>query len=170
MLARSATIFKWALYAGATLVFFLLQGAVLQRITVWGVIPFVFPVLAAAMGTYEAPLPASVYGLVLGAACDLLLPGPIPCFYTLVFPAAALCAALISRSLLPAGLLCAAAAALPAFLLTDLFHCLLLWGRGQAAWAAGAWLFLRETCVSPPLCIPVAALFAAVFRRTHSDD
>ena len=126
--------------------------------------------LAAAMGTYEAPLPASVYGLVLGAACDLLLPGPIPCFYTLVFPAAALCAALISRSLLPAGLLCAAAAALPAFLLTDLFHCLLLWGRGQAAWAAGAWLFLRETCVSLPLCIPVAALFAAVFRRTHSDD
>ena len=82
-----------------------------------------------------------------------------------MFPAAALCAALISRSLLPAGLLCAAAAALPAFLLTDLFHCLLLWGRGQAAWAAGAWLFLRETCVSLPLCIPVAALFAAVFRR-----
>ena len=30
MLARSATIFKWALYAGATLVFFLLQGAVLR--------------------------------------------------------------------------------------------------------------------------------------------
>ena len=43
MLARNETIFKWALYAGATAVFFLLQGAVLQRITLWGVIPFVFP-------------------------------------------------------------------------------------------------------------------------------
>ena len=40
MLARNETIFKWALYAGATAVFFLLQGAVLQRITLWGVIPF----------------------------------------------------------------------------------------------------------------------------------
>ena len=170
MLARSATIFKWALYAGATLVFFLLQGAVLQRITVWGVIPFVFPVLAAAMGTYEAPLPASVYGLVLGAACDLLLPGPIPCFYTLVFPAAALGAALISQSLLPAGFLCAAAGSLLAFLLTDFFHCLLLWLRGQAAWSAGAWVFLRELCVSLPLLIPVVLLFSAVFRRTHLDD
>ena len=45
MLARNETIFKWALYAGATAVFFLLQGAVLQRSTLWGVIPFVFPLL-----------------------------------------------------------------------------------------------------------------------------
>ena len=170
MLARSATIFKWALYAGATLVFFLLQGAVLQRITVWGVIPFVFPLLAAVLGTYEPPLPASVYGLMLGAACDLLLPGPLPCFYTLVFPAAALGAALISQSLLPAGFLCAAAGSLLAFLLTDFFHCLLLWLRGQAAWSAGAWVFLRELCVSLPLLIPVVLLFSAVFRRTHLDD
>ena len=170
MLARSATIFKWALYAGATLVFFLLQGAVLQRITVWGVIPFVFPLLAAVLGTYGPPLPASVYGLILGAACDLLLPGPLPCFYTLVFPAGALGAALISQSLLPAGFLCAAAGSLLAFLLTDFFHCLLLWLRGQAAWSAGAWVFLRELCVSLPLLIPVVLLFSAVFRRTHLDD
>ena len=57
-----------------------------------------------------------------------------------------------------------------AFLLTDLFHCLLLWLRGQAAWAAGAWVFLRELCVSLPLLIPVVLLFSAVFRRTHLDD
>lgn len=57
MLARNETIFKWALYAGATAVFFLLQGAVLQRITLWGVIPFVFPILVAVLGMYEGPLP-----------------------------------------------------------------------------------------------------------------
>ena len=170
MLARSATIFKWALYAGATLLLLAAQGAVLQRITVWGVIPFVFPLLAAVLGTYEPPLPASVYGLILGAACDLLLPGPLPCFYTLVFPAAALGAALISQSLLPAGWLCAAVNSVLAFLLCDLFHCLLLWLRGQAAWAAGAWVFLREVCVSIPLVIPAVLLFSAVFRRTHLDD
>ena len=57
-----------------------------------------------------------------------------------------------------------------AFFLTDLFHCLVLWAQGHEAWAAGAWLFLRETCVSLPLCVPAAALFSAVFRRTHLDD
>ena len=66
MLARNETIFKWALYAGATAVFFLLQGAVLQRITLWGVIPFVFPILVAVLGMYEGPLPASVYALTVG--------------------------------------------------------------------------------------------------------
>ena len=159
MLARNETIFKWALYAGATAVFFLLQGAVLQRITLWGVIPFVFPILVAVLGMYEGPLPASVYALTVGVLCDLLLPASIPCFYTLIFPAAGLCAALISQSLLPAG-----------FLLTDAFHCIVLWAGGKAAWAAGAQVFLREVCVSILLVVPVVLLFSAVFRRTHLDD
>ena len=73
MLARNETIFKWALYAGATAVFFLLQGGVLQRISLWGVIPFVFPILVAVVGMYEGPLPGSVYGLTVGVLCDLLL-------------------------------------------------------------------------------------------------
>ena len=170
MLARNETIFKWALYAGSTAVFFLLQGAVFQRITLWGVIPFVFPILAAVLGMYEGPLPGSIYGLVLGVLCDLLLPASIPCFYTLVFPAVGLCAGLISQSLLPAGFLCAAVTSMLAFFFTDLFHCVLLWARGKTAWAAGAQLFLQEVCVSILLIIPVVLLFSAVFRRTHLDD
>lgn len=78
MLARNETIFKWALYAGATAVFFLLQGAVLQRITLWGVIPFVFPILVAVLGMYEGPLPASVYALTVEccATCCCRRPSP----------------------------------------------------------------------------------------------
>ena len=49
MLARNETIFKWALYAAAALLCFLVQGAVLQRLTIWGVIPFVYPVIAAVV-------------------------------------------------------------------------------------------------------------------------
>ena len=87
MLARNETIFKWALYAGATAVFFLLQGAVLQRITLWGVIPFVFPILVAVLGMYEGPLPASVYALTVGVlkdgpACHL---GTESCFNETVY-------------------------------------------------------------------------------------
>ena len=161
MLARNETIFKWALYAGATAVFFLLQGGVLQRISLWGVIPFVFPILAAVLG---------IYGLTVGVLCDLLLPAFIPCFYTLVFPAVGLCAALVSQNLLPAGFLCAAVTSVTGFFFTDLFHCFLLWARGQNAWAAGARLFAQEVGVSILLIIPVVLLFSAVFRRTHLDD
>ena len=143
MLARNETIFKWALYAGATAVFFLLQGAVLQRITLWGVIPFVFPILVAVLGMYEGPLPASVYALTVGVLCDLLL---------------------------PAGFLCGVVTSVLSVLLTDAFHCIVLWAGGKAAWAAGAQVILREVCVSILLVVPVVLLFSAVFRRTHLDD
>lgn len=170
MLARNETIFKWALYAGATAVFFLLQGAVLQRITLWGVIPFVFPILVAVLGMYEGPLPASVYALTVGVLCDLLLPASIPCFYTLIFPAAGLCAALISQSLIKAGYLCSLVSSAVAFLLTGFFHCLVFWAQGHSVWATGGYLMVRELCVSLLLSIPATALFSAVYRKTHMDD
>ena len=47
MLARNETIFKWALYAAAAALCFFVQAFVLQRFTVWGVIPFLYPALAA---------------------------------------------------------------------------------------------------------------------------
>ena len=47
MLARNETIFKWFLYAAAAAACLAAQGAVLQRITLWGVIPFLCPLLAA---------------------------------------------------------------------------------------------------------------------------
>ena len=78
MLARNETIFKWALYAAATALCFFVQGALLQRITLWGVIPFIYPVLAAVPATRENPRPATVYALVVGVVCDLLLPEIIP--------------------------------------------------------------------------------------------
>ena len=171
MLARNETIFKWALYAGATAVFFLLQGAVLQRITLWGVIPFVFPILVAVLGMYEGPLPASVYALTVGVLCDLLLPESIPCFYTLVFPLVGLCASLISQSWLSAGSLCTLVTSALAFLFTGAFHCFLLWSQGKIAWGTAAALIGREMLVSVVLLtIPVTILYRAVHRRAHGND
>ena len=170
MLARNETIFKWALYAGATAVFFLLQGAVLQRITLWGVIPFLYPLIAALPATFEGPAAGTVYALAAGVLCDLLLPSPIPCFYTLIFPLVGLSAGLLSQSLIPAGYLCSAAASLPAYLLTGVFHCIVLWATGHAAWTAGLSVTLRELCVSLPWSLPMAWLFRKVYRRVHIDD
>ena len=116
MLARSATIFKWTLYTLAGLVWAVVQAAFLQRVTVWGVIPFLYPLIAALPAIFEGPAAGTVYALACGVFCDLLLPSPIPCFYTLILPLVGLAAGLLSQSLIPAGYLCSAAAALPAYL------------------------------------------------------
>ena len=170
MLARSATIFKWILYALAGLVWVVIQTAVLQRFSLWGVLPFLYPLIAALPATLEGPSAGAVYALCLGVVCDLLLPSPIPCFYTLIFPLVGLSAGLLSRSLLPAGFLCSAAAAIPAYLLTGLFHCIVLWATGHAAWGAGLFTALRELCVSIVWSIPMTWLFQKVYRRVHLDD
>ncbi len=170
MLARNEIIFKWLLYAVATLLCFLVQGALLQRLEFWGVIPFLYPLLAAIPATFEGPFAGTVFSLCVGVVCDLTLPGPIPCLRALVFPLAGLCAGLLSQSLFPAGFLCSFVSAAIAFALTDGFHCLLLWMLGKAAWEAGALVALREFCVTAPLIIPLTLLYRSVYRRVHLDD
>ena len=170
MLARSATIIKWVLYALAGLACTVVQAAVLQRFTLWGVIPFLYPLIAALPATFEGPAAGTVYALAAGVLCDLLLPSSIPCFYTLIFPLVGLSAGLLSQSLIPAGYLCSAAASLPAYLLTGVFHCIVLWATGHAAWTAGLSVTLRELCVSLPWSLPMAWLFRKVYRRVHIDD
>ena len=170
MLARSDTIIKWILYALAGLVWAVVPAAELQRFTLWGVIPFLYPLIAAIPATFEGPTAGTVYALATGVFCDLLLPSPIPCFYTLIFPLVGLAAGLLSQSLIPAGYLCSAAAALPAYLLTGVFHCIVLWATGHAAWTAGMSVTLRELCTSLLWSLPMTWLFRKVFLRVHIDD
>ena len=170
MLARNETIFKWALYAAATALCFFVQGFLLQRITLWGVIPFVYPVVAAVVATREGPFRGTVFALALGIVCDLLLPEVIPCFYTIIFPLIGLFAGLISQSWLPAGFLCSLITSMLGFFMTGVFHCLLLWIREKTAWRAGLSVSLRELIISAVLTVPVTILFSAVYRRTHLDD
>lgn len=170
MLARSATIFKWTLYTLAGLVWAVVQAAFLQRVTIWGVIPFLYPLIAALPATFEGPAAGTVYALACGVFCDLLLPSSIPCFYTLILPLVGLAAGLLSQSLIPAGYLCSAAAALPAYLLTGIFHCIVLWAQGHPAWGAAMSMTLRELCVSLLWSLPMTWLFRRVYLRVHVDD
>ena len=99
-----------------------------------------------------------------------LLPSSIPCFYTLILPLVGLAAGLLSQSLIPAGYLCSAAAALPAYLLTGIFHCIVLWAQGHPAWGAAMSVTLRELCVSLLWSLPMTWLFRRVYLRVHVDD
>ncbi len=170
MIARSETIFKWLLYAAVTMLFLLVQGLILQQVRILGAMPFVYPLLAAVVAMFEDALGGTIYALALGVLCDLTLPTPIPCFYTLILPAAALCAALIARSLLPVGFVCAVAVSVLAFFWTDLFHCLLLAAGGKAAWSAGGLLFLQETAASLPVLLPLYWLLRKVWTHCHRYD
>lgn len=170
MLPRSATIFKWTLYTLAGLVWAVVQAAFLQRVTIWGVIPFLYPLIAALPAIFEGPAAGTVYALACGVFCDLLLPSSIPCFYTLILPLVGLAAGLLSQSLIPAGYLCSAAAALPAYLLTGIFHCIVLWAQGHPAWGAAMSVTLRELCVSLLWSLPMTWLFRRVYLRVHVDD
>lgn len=170
MLARNELILKWTIYAAATAVWFLVQGAVCQRITLWGVIPFLYPMLAAIPATFEAPVPATIFALCLGVICDILLPDAMPCLYTLIFPVIGLSASLLAQSLLPAGMLCSLVVSVVAFVLTDLFRCFLLFLNGISPWDAGFSIFLRELIVTAPLLVPVTLLYRMVYRKTHVYD
>lgn len=169
MIGRSEIFFKWLLYSAASLFFLLLQGSVLQRLRLFGVMPFLYPVLAAVLAMYEGALSGTVYGLVLGVLCDLALPGPIPCFYTLIFPLTGLCAGLIAKSWLPAGFLCSLVVSVAAFVLTDAFHGLLLVLAGKAAWAAVAVTALREICATALFIPLVFLLFRRVCRKCAAE-
>ena len=170
MLARNEIIFKWLIYTAATAVCFLVQDAFCQRITLWGVIPFLYPMLAAIPATFEEPVPATVFALCLGVVCDILLPGAMPCLYTLVFPVVGLCASLLSKSLLPTGMLCSLVVTAVAFVLTDLFRCFLLVTDGVSPWGTGLSILAREFLVTAPLLIPVTLLYRLVYKRTHIFD
>ena len=162
MLARNETIIKWLLYAAAALVCFV--------ITIWGIIPFVYPAVAAIPATYEGTVPGTAFAVGVGVACDLLLPASSPCFYTLVFPLVGLCAALLSESVCRAGFLCSLLSTAAAFCITGLAHALVLWAGSKAAWGAAASVAGRELCLTLPFALPMTVLFRAVYRRAHRND
>lgn len=170
MLARTVTIFKWTLYCAAGLLCMMVQWLILNRFIIWGMIPFIYPLIVAVPATMEGPFFGSVYGLVFGVLCDLLLPAPIPCFYTLILPFVGFCAGFLSRNLIPVGLVCSLFATVVAFLLIDGFHAIVLWAQNQAAWRAAAWVGIREFCITLPVIILITPLFGWIYYHVHRDD
>ena len=171
MLGRTEIIFKWLLYAAGVLICWSLHGVALQFLNIFGVMPFIFPMLAAVIAMYEGPFSGSICALVMGILCDLTISVPIPCFYTLVFPIIGMLAGLIAKNWLPMSFWCAAFLSLLSFTLTDSFHFLLLVlkGGGHAAQAAID-LACRETGASMPFLIPVYFVFRRIYEICHVYD
>ena len=77
MMPKSYLVFKWTVYSLATLLLFALQYLVLDHIQVWGLTPFLYPMLPAVAASFEGLRRGSTFALAVGVVCDLLLPGPL---------------------------------------------------------------------------------------------
>ena len=78
-LNRRELVFKWSLYTMAAVLCLLVQGLFLRRITIWGVMPFLYPFLGVIPASYENSSSGIVFSLCMGVVCDWLLPGSFPC-------------------------------------------------------------------------------------------
>ena len=78
-------VYKWLSYTLVSLLFILVQCFGLVHLRVWGVHPFIFPVLVSTVAALETAHESAIYTLALGLLMDLTMPGVLPCFYTVAF-------------------------------------------------------------------------------------
>ena len=88
------TAVKWTAYALACLLLLFGHELTLAHLRVWGIAPFLPPLLPAVLASMEDRLEGFVFALAFGVLCDLALTAPLPCLYTIAFPLTALLAAL----------------------------------------------------------------------------
>ena len=137
--------------------------------TFFGVIPFLPPVILAVMASFELPRSSVIAGIVFGALCDLVIPAPFACLYTIAFTLAALLISTVVSNLLQQGFARALPSTVLTFLLVDLLQAFALLPRsGSTAILSMLHLFARETALSCLLLAPVYPALRAV-RRAFPD-
>ena len=106
-----------------------------------------------------------IAGIVFGALCDLVLPAPFPCLYTVAFTIAALLISTLVSNLLQQGFPRALLSCVLTFLIVDLLQAAALLPRGGSdAIVPMLSLFARETLLSCLLLAPVYPALRAVHR------
>lgn len=147
-MTRREAAFKWITYALCTLLLLFLRALLLGNLHLWGVLPFLPPVILACVVSLEESASAAIFGLVFGVYCDLLLDAPLPCLYTVSFTLSALAAFFLSKSVLQQGFARVVAVTILTFAVTNLLSMLVLAVRADAAFLPMLFLCVRETLVS----------------------
>ena len=149
------TAVKWTAYALACLLLLFGHELTLAHLRVWGIAPFLPPLLPAVLASMEDRLEGVVFALT----------APLPCLYTIAFPLTALLAALIARSVLQPGILCSLAVSTAAFVLVDLITAVTLLAGGRAELSAIALRAVQELALSLPLLIVCHPVLAFLHRK-----
>lgn len=165
---KSYIIIKWIVYSLATLVLFALQHLILNNISVLGVTPFLYPMLPALVASYEGLQRGSVFSLVLGAVCDMLLAGPFEGFYAITFALIGIFAAQISEGL-SAGWLCGFLVTLMALGLNAAAQLGIFFLSGELRLFLMGRIALLEIALSLPAIFLALPLYRWVHRRCAVD-
>lgn len=162
---RRRIFFRWLFYGTAAVGFALLQSLLLNRLSLWGIHPFLLPALVAVAAAFEARRESFVFALVLGFFCDLAMPGVIPCFYVLAFTFCALLSSLTSRRLIVPGFVCSMVCCGVSTVFCGFLYAL-LFSFFHALTAVDALLLVgRELLLSVPCFLLVHFVFQAIYRR-----
>ena len=166
---KTYVIWKWTVYALATLVLFALQYLLLNRLEMWGIRPFLYPMLPAVVSSYEGLRRGSVFSLCLGLVCDILLPGPFEGFFAVTFTAVGILSGRIGESALPSGWLCGLLVSALSLLTTGGARILVqLLARGGHLTLMGR-ITLLETLLTLPALVIVLPLYRQVFRKLPNE-
>ena len=160
---------RWVFYAAAAALLLLVQALALNRLRVWGVHPFLPPMLVAVAASWEDRQESLCAAAVFGLLCDLTLTPPVPCFYTILFAAVALLTGLIAAHWIASAFFCAAVTSLAALALNGLFHMMILTYPGMSDLPPAALLLGREMLLTMPLLPLVYLLFRPIRRRFPAD-
>ena len=169
MQPKSYLIFKWIVYALATLLMLAFQSLVLSQIRVMGLTPFLYPVLPAVAAMYEGGRRGPVYALAVGVVCGLLLPEPFPGFFGIAFTLSAVLCARVAERLLAPGLLCGILVSAMSLALTGALRILVQLLTGGGYLELMARIALGETLITLPAVLVVLPLYCVIHKRCAAD-
>jgi hypothetical protein len=169
MLPKSYLIYKWTVYALVTALFLAVQSGVLCRVQVWGLMPFLYPVLPAVVSSYEGLRRGPTFSLCLGVVCDLLYWGPFSGFYTITFTLLALFSALIAENLISPGFLCSLVVSAMALALTGGFRLALAFLSGSPYLALMGRMVVGEAILTLPWLLLVHPIYRLIHIRCASE-
>lgn len=162
-------VYKWLFYALMTLFFILLQVFALVHVRIWGVHPFLFPVLAATVAALEPAHESAIYALVLGMLLDITMPGVIPCFYTVTFIVVLVASRLLSTKVLSWPFFCCMLCGVLSIVCSGLLNTLFLNASVSVPLSAAALLIGKELLLTLPL-MPLIYLPAYRIRQTFQRE
>lgn len=165
MLPKSYIVFKWTVYSLATLLLFALQHLVLNHISIFGTAPFLYPMLPALVASYEGLRRGSVFSLVLGVVCDLLIAGPFDGFFTIIFTFIGIFAALIGENVFSPGWLCGFVVSLMGLGMTAAARLILFLLAGELRPLLMGQIAITECAITLPALLIALPLYRRIHRR-----
>lgn len=168
MTQRDLTI-KWAFFSCAALFFIALQQLVLNHLEIWGVHPYLLPMLPAMAVILEGQKESAFFAVGLGLFCDLLSPAVIPCFYTIAFLVCSLLCGLLAGRVIMPGFLCSFVCGALAMVMTNLLQMLFFTFYGSFSFTDALLLMGKELLLSIAAAPLIFLVFRRISRRLHNE-